>query len=42
VSSGGLAVKHLALGANGHKFDPSKEVEPFPEINFSAHNTMGE
>ena len=24
VSSGGLAVKHPALGANGHRFEPRK------------------
>ena len=37
VSSGGLAVKHPALGANGRRF----EVETFPGINFSAHYIVG-
>jgi len=41
VSSGGLAVKHPGLGANGHRFDPSIGVETFPEIYFSAHNIVG-
>ena len=41
VSSGDLAVKHSALGAKGHRFDPSKEVETFPEIHFSAHYIVG-
>ena len=42
VSSGGLAVKHPALGARGHRFDSSKrETETIPEINFSAYNIVG-
>ena len=32
VSSSGLAVKHPALGANGHRFDPSNEVETFQRL----------
>jgi len=31
VSAGGLAVKHPALVANGHRFEP----------HFSAHNIVG-
>ena len=41
MNFGDLAVKHPALGAKGHRFDPSKEVETFPEINFLAHNIVG-
>ena len=29
VSSCGLAVKHPALGAKGHRFDPSKRSKLF-------------
>ena len=29
VSSGGLAVKHPTLGANGHRFEPRKRSKPF-------------
>ena len=29
VSSGGLAVKDPALGANGHRFEPRKRSKPF-------------
>jgi len=29
VSSGGLAVKPPALGANGHRFEPCKRSKPF-------------
>ena len=36
VSSGGLAVKHPAPGANGHRFEPCKR-----SINFLAHNIVG-
>ena len=38
VSSGGLAVKHPALDANGHT---GSNPVTFPEINFSAHNIVG-
>ena len=31
VSSGGLAFKHLALGAKGHRFDPSKRSKLFSQ-----------
>jgi len=41
VSFGGLAVKHLALGAKGHRFNPSKRAKTFSEINFSAHYIIG-
>jgi hypothetical protein len=30
-SSGGLAAKHLALGAKGHKFDPIVSSKIFSE-----------
>jgi len=40
MSSGGLAVKHPALGANGHRFYPRKR-STFPQINSSAHNIVG-
>ena len=36
VSSGGLAVKHPTLGANGHRFEPHKR-----SIIFLAHNIVG-
>ena len=29
VSSGGLAAKHPALGANGHRFEPRKKSKLF-------------
>ena len=29
VSSGGLAIKHLALGGNGHRFEPRKRSKLF-------------
>ena len=32
VSSGGLAVKHSALGANGHQFEPSKRSKLFQRL----------
>jgi len=32
VSSGGLVVKHTALGAMGHWFDPSKRSKPFQRL----------
>ena len=32
MSSGGLAVKHPALGAKGHRFDPSKRSKPFQRL----------
>jgi len=32
VSSGGLAVKHPALGGNGHRFDPSKRSKLFQRL----------
>ena len=38
VSSGDLAIKNPALGANGHRFDSSKRLK---EINFSAHYIVG-
>jgi len=41
VSSGGLAVKHPALGANGRRFEPRKRSKLFPGINFSAHYIVG-
>ena len=40
VSSGGLAVKHLAPSAKSHRFDPSNRSK-FLEINFSTHNIVG-
>jgi len=32
VRSGGLAVKHPALGAKGHRFDPRKRSKPFQRL----------
>jgi len=32
VSSGGLAVKHPALGAKGHRFDPGKRLKLFQRL----------
>ena len=32
MSSGGLAVKHPALGANGHRFEPRKRSKPFQRL----------
>ena len=32
VSSGGLAVKHSALGANGHRFDPNTRSKLFQRL----------
>ena len=32
VSSGGLVVKHPALGAKGHRFDPSKRSKLFQRL----------
>ena len=32
VSPGGLAVKHPALGANGHRFEPSKRSKLFQRL----------
>ena len=32
VSSGGLAVEHLALGAKGHRFDPNMRSKLFQRI----------
>jgi len=40
-SSSDLAVKHLAFGAKGHRFDPIKRLKNFPRINFSPHNIVG-
>ena len=40
VSSGSLAVKHSALGANGHRIEPCKRAKLLLEINFSAHNIV--
>ena len=39
MSSGGLAVKHPALGANGHRFKPSKRSKPFQGL-FSRLTTL--
>jgi len=41
MSFGGLAVKHPALGANEHRFEPRKRWT-LPEINFSAHNIVAD
>jgi hypothetical protein len=38
--SGGLVVKHPALGAKDYRFDPSNRSKPF-QINFLAHNIVG-
>ena len=38
VSSGGLAVKELTLGAKGHRFDTSKRLKLFPRL-ISQHTT---
>ena len=32
VSSGGLAVKHPALAANGYRFEPRKRSKPFQRL----------
>jgi len=32
VNSGGLATKHPALGAKGHRFDPSKRSKLFQRL----------
>ena len=32
VSSGGLAVKYLALGANGHRFEPRQRSKLFQRL----------
>ena len=42
MSSGDIVVNHSAHGAKGHRFDPQQEVETFQDINFSAHNIVGD